>query len=462
MVYSVVVGRSEEDRKKLGERGLVKLGRLYVRMGQTSSLSSPVYFDVSMPHVILIAGKRGSGKSTTASVFGEELAELPFEVRKRLTMLFFDTMGIFWTMRYPNERQRSLLNKWSLEPGGYPVKIFVPAGWVDMYKEAGIPVDNPFSLRVSELNASDWATAFQISLTDPVGILIERILGQISKQKKEYGIDDIISHIRNDVRSSTDVKNAAENRFTAAQEWGIFDAEGTSIEELLQAGASSVLDLSVYTRAAGEWSIKGLVVGIVCRKILETRIVARKQEEVASIQRASSYFFEESSEGKPLVWIMIDEAHNFLQKGEKSPASDALIQLLREGRQPGISLVMATQQPGVIHQDALTQTDIVISHRLTAAADILALNSMMQSYLYADLQTYLNELPRERGSALVLDDNNERIFPIQVRPKKSWHGGETPSAVIVQKKPFNLSEKALELEDQGTDDMSGVQTDQRE
>ena len=48
----------------------------------------------------------------------------------------------------------------------------------------------------------------------------------------------------------------------------------------------------------------------------------------------------------PLIWLFIDEAHEFLVKEGKTAASDALIQILREGRQPGISLVMATQQPG--------------------------------------------------------------------------------------------------------------------
>jgi len=55
--------------------------------------------------------------------------------------------------------------------------------------------------------------------------------------------------------------------------------------------------------------------------------------------------------------------------------------LLREGRQPGISMVMATQQPGKIHTDAMTQSDIVISHRVTSQQDLEALNSIMQSYL---------------------------------------------------------------------------------
>ena len=135
----------------------------------------------------------------------------------------------------------------------------------------------------------------------------------------------------------------------------------------------------------------------------------------------------------PLVWLFIDEAHEFLVKEGKTAASDALIQVLREGRQPGISLVMATQQPGVIHRDAMTQSDIIISHRLTAQPDIEALNSIMQTYLLDSIRKSMAELPALKGSALILDDNSERIYPIRVRPRFTWHGGESPSSIKVKR-----------------------------
>jgi len=175
--------------------------------------------------------------------------------------------------------------------------------------------------------------------------------------------------------------------------------------------------------------------GMIARKLLTQRIVSRRLEELENIETSQRYLIDTERElEKPLIWMFIDEAHEFLPKEGSTPATDALVQLLREGRQPGISLVLATQQPGEIHKDVLTQSDIVISHRLTAKKDIDALNSMMQSYLLAEIQDYMNGLPDLKGSAIILDDNSERIFPIGVRPKLSWHGGEAPSAVKFSKK----------------------------
>ena len=118
-----------------------------------------------------------------------------------------------------------------------------------------------------------------------------------------------------------------------------------------------------------------------------------------------------------------------MPKEGKTPATDALMQLLREGRQPGISLVLATQQPGQIHGDVMTQSDIVIAHRLTNKKDMEALNEIMQSYFLESIQKSMNALPDLKGSAIVLDDSSERLYPVRVRPRFTWHGGETPTAL---------------------------------
>ena len=138
---------------------------------------------------------------------------------------------------------------------------------------------------------------------------------------------------------------------------------------------------------------------------------------------------EKTRREKPLVWLFVDEAHEFLPREGKTPATEALVQILREGRQPGISLVLATQQPGQIHKDVMTQSDIVISHKVTSQSDVEALNQIMQTYLLETIKKKMSELPNLKGSAIILDDNSERIYSMRVRPRFTWHGGEAPSAI---------------------------------
>ena len=167
-------------------------------------------------------------------------------------------------------------------------------------------------------------------------------------------------------------------------------------------------------------------------------MLSRKNEEFESVDQAQHYFSKEVEEKmtEPLVWIAVDEAHELLPREGKTAASDALITILREGRQPGISLILATQQPAKIHTDVMTQADIVIAHRLTAQMDVDALGSLMQSYMRKGLDAELNILPSTKGAALIFDDANERMFPVQMRPRFTWHGGGSPLA-IKEKKNFH-------------------------
>jgi len=139
-----------------------------------------------------------------------------------------------------------------------------------------------------------------------------------------------------------------------------------------------------------------------------------------------------------LVWLIIDEAHEFIPNDYVTVATAPLVTILREGRQPGISLILASQQPGKIHTDVMTQSDIVISHRITANMDVQALGMLMQSYMREGLDKQLNVLPRTKGAAIIFDDMNERLYPMCVRPRYTWHGGGAPTALKTKKKIFDF------------------------
>lgn len=433
MAYDIILGRDESDKKKLGDRGLIYLGKGYVRMGQYTSLSNRIFMDVSKSHVVLVAGKRGSGKSYTLGVMAEEISNLPKDVSQNIASLMFDTMGIFWTMKYENEKDRKLLSEWGLKSKSLPVKIFVPSGHYDKYLEKGIPIDERFALDINEMNAEDWIITFGLDILNPVSVLIQRMMGDLKKRGK-FKISDMLDWISKDDKSEKETKNAATGLFEAVKEWGIFaeNENATEVKDLVSAGTTTVLDLSVYN-SIGSFNIRALVISLVCRKIFNQRMDARKKEEIESVSKGMNLSFVQEKKEEPLVWIFIDEAHEFLPLNSKTAATDALVQLLREGRQPGISLVLATQQPGQIHHDVMTQSDIVISHRVTSQPDIDALNYIMQSYLSQGIAGYMNDLPSMKGSAIVLDDNSERIYPIKIRPRFTWHGGEAPTAVSYKK-----------------------------
>lgn len=435
-MFDIIIGRGEADKQKLGSKGAVLIAKHYVKMGRTVSLSNNVYLDVTRAHVFFVVGKRGSGKSYTMGVIAEGISDLPEEIKSNISVILLDTMGIYWTMKYPNHKDRDLLDEWNMKSKSLDVKIFTPTGYYDAYKKKGIPTDFPFSIKPSELDATDWTQSFGIAPNDPISVLVEKIVYNLKDSGKNFTISDIIKNIESDKESDMNSKNAAKNLFMNARNWGIFELENsklkaTPLSELAKAGQVTVLDLSCYATMANSWNIKNLVVGLIAEKLFIQRMTARKNEEYQQIHKSINIFGDESIKKMefPMVWLVIDEAHEFLPYAGKTLATDPLVTILREGRQPGISLILASQQPGKIHSDVMTQSDVVIAHRITAKLDTEALGALMQSYMREGLVQQLDDLPRVKGAAIIFDDNNERMYPIRMRPRMTWHGGEDPSAI---------------------------------
>ncbi|MDD5417258.1 MAG: DUF87 domain-containing protein [Candidatus Nanoarchaeia archaeon] len=452
MTYDIILGRDEKDKDKYGTTGAIYLGKQYITMGKEKSLANRIMLDVVRPHVVYVVGKRGSGKSYTLSVVAESFSQMPQKIANNLAGVMIDTMGIFWTMKYPNFRDEPILRSWDLKPQECPnVIVFAPKGKFKELKSQGVPVDYPFSLTVSELSGYDWCIALDIKPTEPVGILIERVVAELKEQMEEthkkFDLDDMMEAFNRDETSTKEIKEATINRFIAVKSWGLFEKEGTPIDEIVQRGMVSVIDVSPYAHTFGAFSIRALVVGLLMKKLLEVRMLARKIEELSDIEKGWT-FFEESYTEKakkqiPLVWVFIDEVHQFLPKEGDTLATAPLLSILREGRQPGISVAIATQQPGKVHSDVITQCDIVIGHRMTAKLDLASLTDIMSTYLSYDITKYVTDLSSSKGSAVVLDDKQERIYSAQVRPKMSWHGGESPSAMppTIKKETFEEDEE---------------------
>lgn len=414
----IIIGRDVEDQKKFGEEGLAFLGKHYVKTGDVTNLANKVYLDLARPHVILISGKRGQGKSYTLGVIAEEIIFLPRRMREKLTVIIFDTMGIYWTMSNPNAKQEAYLKTWGIKPEGVPTRVLVPEGWMKKYKEAGIEVSLPLAIHPLDLSIEDWADTFDVTIFDPIMILLSRVL-----KYKGTTLTSIMASIEKDERATKETKNALLSRLEAANDWGIFSDKSLRIEELMAPGMVNVLDLSLLGHR-----VKSLMIGLISKKIFQARMVARKSEEKAEIQKFTEIGRRAVSK-LPMPWILIDEAHEYLPEDANTPSSRALVQLIREGRQPGITLVLATQQPGKIHTDVMTQADIVMSHRVTAELDLTALNSIMGTYMQFPMEKYISSLPRFKGAAVVLDDNAEKVYRIRIRPRISWHGGESATLI---------------------------------
>lgn len=397
-------------RKEKTSHGKLNIGRYYAL---DKSLGANVFVDVLRPHVILICGKRGYGKSYTIGVFLEELGKLEPQVKENLGIIVFDTLGIFWSTRYPNKEEQQHLKNWNMQSNGVDIRLLVPKKYQTVYEQQKIQ-SHPFSLPVKDLSAYHWCQLFDITPTESLGIVITRAILHLQSKQTLFSIDEILDFIQHDEKSRPELKIAAENFFTMAQSWGIFDKTGTPLLDIVQRGVLTIIDFSHLPNP----QLKSITAALLGEQIFEGRVRERKIHE----QKKIGFTVEEK--GIPMVWLAIDEAQLFLPNDEDLLSRQIFInEWMRQGRQPGLSLVMATQRPSALASEVLSHSDIILCHRLTAQEDIDALSRIRPTYMAGDIKESIKKIGEEKGVALIIDDTSESSHIIRIRPRISWHGG---------------------------------------
>ena len=371
-----------------------------------------VYLDDSRSRAILICGKRGSGKSYSLGVVVEELLE-----SGNTLVIVVDPMGIYYPMTQPNHEQERLLWDWGLSPKGISTLLLVPGEPEMLYggKEVTQTMEGKgvrfrqFSINPADLSPDAWCELFNLSISDVMGIALFRAVQHLRRRREEhFFIPDIIEAIEEDGLVQDRTRQALLNRLEMAQDWGIFSTRYQELWEIFDPQSVNILDLS--TLDPGPRGRRNLVVDVLARNIFKRRTIARRKEELGLVSEL------------PKVWVLIDEAHQFTPSGKTTLAKESLIRWAKEGRQPGLSLVVASQQPSALDSEIISQCDIILAQKLTNRMDIQAINALSQDYMGGELKTYIRKLKR-RGEAVLVDDEQEKVIMLQIRPRKSYHGG---------------------------------------
>lgn len=408
----IVVGRSESKTEKHGKLYAGFVGKVFKKNRDQVELKENVFLDLNEPHMMVICGKRGYGKSYTLSIIAEELMNLDQKVRENLSIIIIDAMGIYWSLQERNKEQEKLLHEWGLTPKKFPITVYYPYGLKDKYSKYQEFFHKGFKLYPSELTLSDWLFLLDIKETQAQTGLLSKLIKKVrAEHSKFYSITDMLLALEN-TEEAENIKSALERKLEKADTWGIFSDRGEEIEEIFKGGEAIVLDLS----GAGElpWNVRTTLTAIIARKMYSKRALARNIEE---IQRRYNEKFTTST---PLVWLFIDEAHIFAPSTEKTAATAPLLEWVRQGRRPGLSLVLATQQPGALDSRILSQCDTLIIHRLTAGQDSKVIGARISEiHGSKSIMHYMKVLPKEPGFAIIMNDQTEDIVPIKIRPRQS-------------------------------------------
>ncbi len=388
-------------------------------LGRDLSTQQNVYLDASGSRAVLVCGKRGSGKSYTLGVLIEELVIVG---GTEVIPIIVDPMGIYHTMVRRNERQSSELFKWGLTAQSFPVRLLIPGIPEELYdpdilselRRRGVEYSS-LNLNPSDLSPDGWCDLFDADVNKPMGIVLFRAVQNLSEENRFFTIKDLIRAVERDKRAQDTSKEALLNRLEGARSrWHLFSDDAYQpMDAIFQPGIINIIDVSRLE--GGPRGRRNLIISIIGRNLFRARSDARLREEFGLAGQL------------PRIWLALDEAHQFAPSSGSALGKDQLIRWAKEGRQPGLSLIVATQQPSAIDREILSQCDIILSHKLTTRDDVMALNSLSQDYMGSELRNLITELERT-GQAILVDDERESVSHLQVRPRQSQHGGGTSAS----------------------------------
>ncbi len=427
------------------------------KLAEFEQMRRNIWLDTRGAHALYIVGKRRSGKSYTLGVVCEGLVAQSW---LRLgppdqAVLLIDTLNIYGTLHVPTAMADGTSDErrlWQLPSELPTIRYVAPEATRSMIPAPSIPL----TVDPAWLTLEDWCNFFDVDpFADPMGhllgILVESVKARWAHQDKvanvskpSSGVEDLLNTLDSNsdaLHFEDSTRQALRRRLLAVDRLGFLARPSPRVEKLLSPGTITVCQLR-------DWDdrLRALVVAVLVREIIRARgradAVARR---AAAQQRLSAdsttqdlvdHGEQPALDLLPRCWIAIDEAHNYLPTSGTIPSRPVLRRLITEGRNIGLSAVVATQQPSGLDTSIQRNADALIVHSMSMREDILAAESMLNTTVPDSVtwgagervtgkifEKLVRSLPQ--GYCLLSSDSANRVFGVRIRPRLSMHGGES-------------------------------------
>ena len=448
------------QRRNRGDTSaLILLGKCIEQARVSNKFDSNVWLDIHTPHVVFVCGRRGTGKSYDLGILAEGLSlGHSSNITTKdppITTVFFDTQNQFWALRdAPDARlegdseQLAQLKQWGIPPNRIrSARLFAPSSDSSTHPDAV-----EFAISPTELELEDWCGLFGLEVFSPQGQLIRKLLSKVSTEgfrvskgttakvfrrvpaQPEYEIDDLITCLHDDVelgeQSHGQTRDAVMWKLEALKNSKVFRKRGVDVLDVLKPG-----QLTIFLLRNLDDSTKSLVVSVIAKKIF--RLMGKYHTARKAAERARGRMPKSLSTLPRGVWTFIDEAHLICPSDGHTAAKHILIEYVKRGRDAGLSLVLATQQPSAVDSRVVSQVDLLIAHRLVVDADISSALARLPAEFPRDVAFGTTKISErlgliralETGEAWIADAETNRAILVVMRPRVSAHGGDEPIVV---------------------------------
>ncbi len=324
-------------------------------------------------HLAILA-QTGAGKSNSAAVIMEEL------LKKGASIIVLDPHADYVLMR-------------KTEGGSFfsdSIKIFRTPFSTGRYGAENKGFVEEFVINFQDLSAEDLSDIMDIKEEwTNLRRIVEDLVRIPGSRKSLSSFTSAVEELNEEERSRISGRVRLLNKIK-----DIFGERSTSTGEYLSPGQLTILDLSGMDQFLANYFSYKVVQDVYDRKSM--------------------------GEYSTPVFLVIEEAHNFVPPASRWHISSLIKKIASEGRKFGIFLIVITQRPGKIDQDVLSQCNSEIIMRITNPLDqkaVLESGERISENIIQDLPS-LNV-----GEAIITGEFTRIPSIIRVRRRETMEGG---------------------------------------
>jgi DNA helicase HerA-like ATPase len=336
-------------------------------------------------HLAIIA-QTGAGKSYLAGIIAEEL------LKKGATIIMLDPHADYVLLSRTAEGERHELSD--------NIIVFRNPSSTGRYSEKEVGKVEPYEVCFSDLDFDEVCLIGRVS-EHYVNIrsAIENAIKEVRKSKDVFSPRDVLEELQcieslAQDRGERSAARSAQKYIKRIMGMRVFTNVSTSIDRMLKPMQLSVVDLSGLEDEVSDY--------------IAYKVLSEAYEKIAN------------GEFKYPVFIFVEEAHRFIPPERQTYSSGIIRKISAEGRKFGVFLVLISQRPSKIHQDALSQCNSQIIMRITNPEDQKAV-SVSSERMSRDL---LEDLPGLNvGEAVIVGEMTRAPVMIKVKRRETREGG---------------------------------------
>jgi hypothetical protein len=311
-------------------------------------------------------------------------------MKHNVTVCVVDPHGEYSSMKHKGVVKKTTRD-FGVTPKGYDDRILEYATDPAINKGA-----KPLKFTLHNLDAREILGLTNIKNVRNFLTMLRKAIDILKETKGSYTINDIIAVLEQSGEASSGV---LVSELEYLNEIDIFAEQGTKIDELLQKGKCTIINLRGTPP-----DIQQLIINRIGNALFELR----KVDKI------------------PPMMLVVEEAHNFCPQQGQVACSKVFRTIASEGRKFGLGLMVITQRAAKIDKNVLSQCNTQIILKVTNPNDLTAISASIEG-LTEGMEDEIQRLPI--GSAIITGGGVSMPLLVEIRPRESKHGGESVEVI---------------------------------